>query len=93
MNKGIELGIRGFYRGFGAAVLTSAPASIVWYASYENIKPITVKAVGTFTDLSYDMSPPLLMICYFLNSRFTRTSGIHCWILRRVVVDGSFQPV
>lgn len=40
-------GIRGFYRGFGAAVLTSAPASIVWYASYENFKPLTTRAVDS----------------------------------------------
>jgi len=39
-------GIRGFYRGFGATLLTYAPASAIWWAAYEHFK----------ADLSYVFS-------------------------------------
>jgi hypothetical protein len=31
-------GVRGFYRGFGAMLLTYIPGSVVWWMSYEHCK-------------------------------------------------------
>jgi hypothetical protein len=33
-----EEGVRGYYRGFGAMLLTYIPGSVVWWVSYEHCK-------------------------------------------------------
>ncbi len=34
-------GIRGFYRGLGASLITYMPASAIWWFTYEQTKPLT----------------------------------------------------
>jgi hypothetical protein len=33
-------GLKGFYRGFGATVLTYAPSSAIWWMVYERCKVV-----------------------------------------------------
>jgi solute carrier family 25 protein 44 len=33
-------GIRGFYRGFGATLLTGIPGSAIWWTTYEHFKAV-----------------------------------------------------
>lgn len=44
-------GIRGLYRGFGLSVMTYAPSSAVWWASYGSNQRFIWRVVGNGTDL------------------------------------------
>ncbi|XP_062212446.1 uncharacterized protein LOC133913334 [Phragmites australis] len=43
-------GIKGLYRGFGLSVMTYAPSSAVWWASYGSSQRIIWRALGHFHD-------------------------------------------
>jgi hypothetical protein len=47
-------GFRGFYRGFGAAIVATAPASAVWWATYEQCKRMFGGKKTTTTTTSSD---------------------------------------
>ncbi|WCJ25554.1 Mitochondrial substrate carrier family protein [Euphorbia peplus] len=44
-------GIRGFYRGFGLSVLTYAPSSAVWWASYGSSQRVIWRFLGNGSDV------------------------------------------
>jgi len=43
-----ESGIRGFYKGFGALLLTYIPGSLAWWVSYEHFKEVFSKQIALY---------------------------------------------
>lgn len=68
-------GIRGFFRGFGATLLAYAPASAVWWATYERCKAIFSEQL--FTDKTGDLivvdQHRSAQVTVFLSKRKTET--------------------